>query len=146
MKYQDLKSNHPDVFNLPESMSEMSQNIRILKTKHDAEWDNLMPILLSFWRETLASDASNVVAGLIPLSGSCLPIKSFRKVVDRDERLRQHSIFNFANGYRTKASLWGYMTRSAVYEMAKRSEGKELSDEKLCRSGGASEEHIVQLN
>jgi len=129
------------LFSLPESMSNMRTNIQILRTSTSSTWGRVMPILLSFWKHAIKDED---VAGVIPISGSCLPIKTFSQlrqslITNRDgSEYAHHSILNIANEERTKAAHWSYLTRSALTEMIS-ADGEKLAKESFCY-GSATEE------
>lgn len=140
MGYHELQSEHRNLFSVHESMRNMTRSIKILKTRLDAHWGHLMPILLSFWRDAIADES---VAGFVPLSGSCLPVKQFSYlhqtlVMDHVAKGINYSVLNFANEERSKASAWGFLTRDAVLKMLN-FEGGDLTDKEFC-PGPASEE------
>ena len=97
------------------TVSSSSSNIVILPPNKKTEWGNLMPTLLDFWSAAVQDDS---VAGFLYLSGSCLPLKPFsyvhRTIMNFHPDL---SILNFANVFRSKASMWGYHSRRAAVEI-----------------------------
>ena len=142
MDYNEFQLKHPNVFTVHESMSHMTQNIKLLETNTDAYYYNLIPILLSFWRNAIADES---IAGFFPLSGACLPVKKFSVlrqalISDRSEEGMDFSILQFmSDDDRRKAEMWGYLSRRAVSEIILYTDGKDLSDRYEC-AGGATEE------
>ena len=95
------------------TVSSSSSNIVILPSNNKTKWGNLMPTLLDFWSAAVQDDS---VAGFLYLSGRCLPLKPF-SYVHPTTIMNFHpdlSILNFANVFRTKASMWGYHSRCAA--------------------------------
>ena len=97
------------------TVSSSSSNIVILPSNNKTKWGNLMPTLLDFWSAAVQDDS---VAGFMYLSGRCLPLKPFSYVHPTIMSFHPDlSILNFANVFRTKASMWGYHSRRAAVAM-----------------------------
>ncbi len=128
------RSGQPDLFPLPASWSEdVSRNVRIWRMSAVFQWGHPMLVLLEFWRHAVADDD---VAGLMPLNGSCLPMKPFSHLrraffEDRRGKLADHSVLNWASERRTKAFLGGYLTQRAASEMVAFEGGGPIRSELL---------------
>mmetsp|Transcript_13862 Transcript_13862/g.31110 ORF Transcript_13862/g.31110 Transcript_13862/m.31110 type:complete len:405 (+) Transcript_13862:230-1444(+) len=130
MTYNEYRRDFPDDSLLAGlTVSSSLSNLVILPSNKKTTWGNLMPTLLDFWTSAVRDDS---VAGFLYMSGSCLPLKPFsyvhRTIMSFHSAL---SILNFANVFRTKASMWGYHSRRAAVEMLPYT--AELTNKTSCR-------------
>ena len=140
LDYHEFQSKHPNIWTAHASMSNMTQNMKLLETNTDAHYYHLMPILHSFWRYAIADES---IVGFFPLSGACLPVKNFSAlrqalIFDRSKDEMDYSILMNDNEQR-KAELWGYVSRRAVSEIVVGYAGVDLGKKGAC-AGPVSEE------